>query len=88
MHCVAHPLALVAAETPDAAREAAGLVTADWTPLPAVVDAADATELIGPVRTLACGNVEANLRIDHGLIDRLDFTGDFLFDTPAEELSV
>ena len=37
---------------------------------------------------LACGNVEANLRIDHGLIDRLDFTGDFLFDTPAEELSV
>lgn len=37
---------------------------------------------------LSCGNVEANLRIDHGLIDRLDFTGDFLFDTPAEELSV
>lgn len=37
---------------------------------------------------LSCGTVEANLRIDHGLIDRLDFTGDFLFDTPAEELSV
>ena len=33
---------------------------------------------------LSCGNVEANLRIDHGLIDRLDFTGDFLFDTPAQ----
>lgn len=56
VHCVGQPFALVVAETPDAAREAAGLVTADWTPLPAVVDAADATELIGPVRTLACGN--------------------------------
>lgn len=58
VHCVGQPFALVVAETPDAAREAAGLVTADWTPLPAVVDAADATELIGPVRTLACGNVD------------------------------
>ena len=36
---------------------------------------------------LACGTVEANLRIDHGLITRLDFTGDFLFDTPAADLS-
>lgn len=36
---------------------------------------------------LSCGNVEANLRIDRGLISRLEFTGDFLFDTPADELA-
>ncbi len=36
---------------------------------------------------LACGTVEASLRVDHGLITRLDFTGDFLFDTPADELA-
>lgn len=36
---------------------------------------------------LACGSVEANLRVDHGLIERIEFTGDFLFDLPAEELA-
>jgi lipoate---protein ligase len=36
---------------------------------------------------LSCGNVEANIRIDRGLISRLEFTGDFLFDTPADELA-
>ena len=36
---------------------------------------------------LSCGNVEANLCIDRGLISRLEFTGDFLFDTPADELA-
>ena len=36
---------------------------------------------------LSCGNVEANLRIDRGLISRLEFTGDFLFDTPVDELA-
>lgn len=36
---------------------------------------------------LPCGTVEANLRIDHGLIERITFSGDFLFDTPAEELA-
>ena len=36
---------------------------------------------------LACGNVEADIRVDRGLIARLDFSGDFLFDTPAQELA-
>ena len=36
---------------------------------------------------LSCGTVEANLRVDHGLLTRLDFTGDFLFDTPADVLA-
>ncbi len=36
---------------------------------------------------LACGTVEASLRVDRGLITRLDFTGDFLFDTPADDLA-
>ena len=36
---------------------------------------------------LFCGTVEANLRVDHGLITRLDFTGDFLFDNPAADLA-
>ncbi len=36
---------------------------------------------------LACGTVEASLRVDRGLITRLDFTGDFLFDTPAADLA-
>lgn len=36
---------------------------------------------------LACGTVEANIRVDRGLIARLDFSGDFLFDTPAQELA-
>lgn len=36
---------------------------------------------------LSCGTVEANIRVDRGLIARLDFSGDFLFDTPAQELA-
>ena len=36
---------------------------------------------------LACGTVEADIRVDRGLIPRLDFSGDFLFDTPAQELA-
>lgn len=36
---------------------------------------------------LSCGTVEANIRVDRGLITRLDFSGDFLFDTPAQELA-
>lgn len=36
---------------------------------------------------LACGTVEADIRVDRGLIARLDFSGDFLFDTPAQELA-
>lgn len=36
---------------------------------------------------LACGTVEADLRVDHGLIERVTFSGDFLFDSPADELA-
>ncbi len=36
---------------------------------------------------LACGTVEADIRVDRGLIARLDFSGDFLFDTPAQDLA-
>lgn len=36
---------------------------------------------------LSCGTVEANIRVDRGLIARLDFSGDFLFDTPAQDLA-
>ena len=36
---------------------------------------------------LACGNVEARIRIDRGLIAGIEFAGDFLFDTPASELA-
>ncbi len=36
---------------------------------------------------LSCGTVEANIRVDRGLTARLDFSGDFLFDTPAQELT-
>lgn len=36
---------------------------------------------------LACGTVEVNLRVDHGLISSLEFYGDFLFDTPADDLA-
>lgn len=36
---------------------------------------------------LSCGTVEADIRVDRGLIARLDFSGDFLFDTPAQDLA-
>lgn len=36
---------------------------------------------------LSCGTVEVDIRVDRGLIARLDFSGDFLFDTPAQELA-
>lgn len=36
---------------------------------------------------LSCGTVEADIRVDRGLVARLDFSGDFLFDTPAQELA-
>ena len=36
---------------------------------------------------LSCGTVEADIRVDRGLIARLVFSGDFLFDTPAQELA-
>ena len=36
---------------------------------------------------LSCGTVEANLRVDRGLIERIEFSGDFLFDPPADELA-
>ena len=36
---------------------------------------------------LPCGTVEANLRVDRGLIEHIEFSGDFLFDSPADELA-
>ncbi len=36
---------------------------------------------------LACGTVEAALRIDKGLIGSVEFSGDFLFDSPVGELA-
>ena len=36
---------------------------------------------------LPCGTVEASFRIDHGLVTELHFSGDFLFDEPAEGLA-
>lgn len=36
---------------------------------------------------LACGNIEAGILIDRGLIKEISFSGDFLFDSPASELA-
>ena len=36
---------------------------------------------------LPCGTVEAAIRLDRGIIKGLAFSGDFLFDRPAEELA-
>ena len=62
VHCVGQPFALVIADSEDAAWRAARLVTADWEPLPAVLDAREAAargQLIQPPRTFACGDVDA-----------------------------
>jgi carbon-monoxide dehydrogenase large subunit len=47
--CVGEPVAVVAAETPEAAWDAAEAVAVDWEPLPAVVDAAAALEPGAPL---------------------------------------
>lgn len=36
---------------------------------------------------LPCGTVEVAVSLDHGLISTINFTGDFLFDNPPEELA-
>ena len=35
---------------------------------------------------LPCGTVEAAISLDRGLITRISFSGDFMFDEPATEL--
>ena len=62
VHCVGQPIALVLAESAEAAWRAAQLVTAQWRVLPAVLDAQDAFRsghLIAPPRTFACGDVDS-----------------------------
>ena len=62
VHCVGQPVALVLADSAEVAWQAAQLVDADWSPLPAVLDLADAHaagHLIAPPRTFAAGDVDA-----------------------------
>jgi xanthine dehydrogenase large subunit len=62
VHCVGEPVALVIAESADAAWRAAQLVTADWVELPAILDAReafDAGQVLAPPRTFASGDVDA-----------------------------
>lgn len=62
VHCVGQPIALVLAESPEAAWRAAQLVTADWVELPAILDARaayGAGHVLAPPRTFACGDVDA-----------------------------
>lgn len=62
VHCVGQPVALVVAESPEAARKAAAAVRLDIESLPAIFDAREAYakgELIAPPRTFACGDVDA-----------------------------
>ncbi|HSO04082.1 MAG TPA: molybdopterin cofactor-binding domain-containing protein, partial [Candidatus Limnocylindrales bacterium] len=62
VHCVGEPVALVIADSADAAWRAAQLVTADWVVLPAVLGAREAYEagqVLAPPRTFASGDVDA-----------------------------
>lgn len=61
-HCVGEPYALVVAESEEAAWQGAAAVTADWEPLPAILDprtAYAAGQLLGTERTFARGDVDA-----------------------------
>lgn len=61
-HCVGQPVALVLADSAEAAWRAAQLVSADWSVLPAILDAReayDAGQLLAPPRTFASGAVDA-----------------------------
>ena len=62
VHCVGEPIALVIADSADAAWRAAQLVTTDWVVRPAVLDAREAYargDLLAPPRTFASGDVDA-----------------------------
>jgi xanthine dehydrogenase large subunit len=62
VHCIGEPVALVLADSPDAAWRAAQLVTADWVALPGVLDARAAFaagHVLAPPRTFARGDVDA-----------------------------
>lgn len=62
VECVGQPYALVVADSPGAAHRAVRLVTADWQPLPAVLDLDQAVEsgkYLRPPRTVARGDVDA-----------------------------
>lgn len=61
VHCVGQPIALVLAESADAAWRAARLVDADWVELPVLLEAGEAFaagHLLGPPRTFASGDVD------------------------------
>ena len=61
VHCVGEPVALVVADSADAAWRAAQLVTADWVEQTAIVDARDAFasgDVLTPPRTFASGDVD------------------------------
>jgi len=61
VHCVGEPYALVIADSPDSAWRGAHAVTADFQPLPAILDPRDAFaagSLISPPRTWASGDVD------------------------------
>jgi xanthine dehydrogenase large subunit len=65
VHCVGQPIALVLADSADAAWRAAQYVTADWVVLPAVLDAREAFaagHLLAAPRTFASGDVDAAWR--------------------------
>jgi xanthine dehydrogenase large subunit len=62
VECVGQPVALVLADSADQAWRAAQRVTADWTVLPALLDARaafEAGQLLRPPRTFASGDVDA-----------------------------
>jgi xanthine dehydrogenase large subunit len=62
VHCIGAPIALVLAESADAAWRAAQLVTADWVEGPVLLDAREAFaagHVLAPPRTFARGDVEA-----------------------------
>ena len=61
VHCVGQPVALVVADSAEAAWRAAQLVTADWVVQPAILEAReayDAGHVLAPPRTFASGDVD------------------------------
>lgn len=72
------PIALLAAETAEAARLAAGLIEVDYQHLPAVFDAREADRLgmhIAPKRVFACGDIDAAWRQCAWLVEGSVATG-------------
>jgi xanthine dehydrogenase D subunit len=65
VRCVGEPVAIVAAEHPEIARRAAGLVRVEYEPLPAVLDMEDALQP-DAAQVREFGNIVRHVRIVHG----------------------